>query len=125
MPVVRRADSRRTTTPNATMTTHASPTQGDTTRLAVWTVAMAPGASGPDHVFDVEQVWTALGGAAVVDLDGERLTVGPGDTLVLPADAMRRVHADADAGFTAVVAAPAGARAVQPGAEPVLPPWIA
>jgi quercetin dioxygenase-like cupin family protein len=125
VPVVRRADSRRTTTPNATMTTHASPTQGGTARLAVWTVAMAPGASGPDHVFDVEQVWTALDGAAVVDLDGERLTVGPGDTLVLPADAPRRVHADADAGFTAVVAAPAGALAVQPGAEPVLPPWIA
>jgi quercetin dioxygenase-like cupin family protein len=125
VPVVRHADSRRTTTPNATMTTHASPTQGGTGRIAMWTVAMAPGAAGPDHVFDVEQVWTVLAGTVTVDLDGERSAAGPGDTLVLPPDVPRRVHADPAAGCTAVVAAPAGARATQPGAAPVLPPWIA
>lgn len=125
MPVVPHADHRRTTTPNATMTTHASPTQGGTGALAVWTVVMGPGAAGPDHTVDVEQVWTVLAGAASVDLDGERLTVGPGDALVLPPHAPRRVHADPAAGLTALVAAPAGARAAQPGAEPVCPPWIA
>jgi hypothetical protein len=35
------------------------------------------------------------------------------------------VLADASTGFTAVVAAPAGARASVPGGEPVLPAWIA
>ncbi|WP_433555581.1 cupin domain-containing protein [Pseudonocardia xinjiangensis] len=124
MPVIRHADSRRTTTPNAVVTTHASPTQGGSA-LAVWRVEMAAGAAGPQHSFDVEQVWTALDGAATVDLDGETLTVQVGDTVVMPVGVQRRVHADATAGFTAVVAAPAGARATVPGGDPVLPAWIA
>jgi quercetin dioxygenase-like cupin family protein len=124
VPVIRNAESRRTATPNAVMTTHASPTQGGA-GLAVWRVEMAPSASGPAHTFDAEQVWTVLDGGATVELDGERHTVERGDTLVLPAGLRRRVHADAGAGFTAVVAAPAGAMATPDGGEPVLPPWIA
>jgi quercetin dioxygenase-like cupin family protein len=124
MPVVRHADARRTSTPNATMTTYASPTVGGAT-TALWRVEMTPGASGPHHTFDVEQIWTVLDGAATVELDGEQAGVGPGDTLVLPAGAPRRIHADPRAGFTAIVTAPAGALATAAGAEPVLPPWIA
>jgi quercetin dioxygenase-like cupin family protein len=125
MPVIRHADSRCTTTPNGVMTTHASPTQGGST-LAVWRVKMAAGAAGPQHSFDTDQVWTALDGAATVELDGETLTVLPGDTVVMPVGAQRQVFADASAGFAAVVAAPAGARASVPGGgEPVLPAWIA
>ena len=123
MPVVRHADVRRTTTPNATMTTHASPTQGAATALAMWTVEMAPGAAGPLHTFDVEQVWTVLDGHATVDIAGERHDVGPGDTVVLAPGVPRRVHA-VDR-FRAMVAAPTGARAVPADGEPVLPPWIA
>ncbi|MBW0124436.1 cupin domain-containing protein [Pseudonocardia oceani] len=123
MPVVRHADARRTTTPNATMTTHASPTQGGSAQLAVWTVEMTPGAAGPPHTFDVEQVWTVLDGRVRADVDDEHHDLGPGDVLVLPAGAVRRVHA-VDA-FRAVVAAPAGARATPVDGEPVLPPWIA
>jgi quercetin dioxygenase-like cupin family protein len=125
MPVIRHADSRRTTTPNGVMTTHASPTQGGST-LAVWRVEMAAGAAGPQHSFDTEQVWTAVDGGATVELDGEALSVRPGDTVVMPVGVQRRVVADPAAGFAAVVAAPAGARASVPGGgEPVLPAWIA
>jgi quercetin dioxygenase-like cupin family protein len=124
VPVIRHAESRRNATPNAVMTTHASPTQGSA-GLAMWRVEMAPSASGPAHTFDVEQVWTVLEGGATVELDDERHAVGPGDTLVFPAGLRRRVHADADSGFIAVAAAPAGAKATPIGGEPVLPPWIA
>lgn len=123
MPLVRHADARRTATPNATMTTHASPTQGATTRLAVWSVEMTPGAAGPEHAFDVEQVWTVLDGRATARVDGTDHDLGPGDALVLPAGVPRRIHAVEP--FRAVVAAPAGARATPVGGEPVLPPWIA
>ena len=122
MPVVHRSDHRRTVTPNATMTTHASPTQGGA-GLAVWTVEMAPGAVGPLHSFDAEQVWTVLDGSAGVELADERHELTAGDTVVMPAGALRRVHAGE--GFRAVVAAPAGARATAGDADPVLPPWIA
>ncbi len=125
MPVVRSTDARRSSTPNATTTTFASPTLGGA-QVALWRVEMVPGASGPLHWFDVEQVWTVLDGAATVELDGEPVVVGPGDTLVLPPQVPRQVHADPEAGLTAIVTAPGGALASVPGgADPVLPPWIA
>ena len=60
--VVRNANIRRTQTPNATMTTLASPTLGATEGLSLWKVEMAAGASGPRHVFDSEQLWTVQAG---------------------------------------------------------------
>jgi quercetin dioxygenase-like cupin family protein len=111
MTVIRRADSRRTETPNAVMTTLASPTQGGAAGQAVWRVDMSPGQTGPLHAWDAEQVWTVLAGAAAVELDGEEIEVGQGDTVIMPADAPRRVTADPVGGLAAIVVAPAGARA--------------
>ncbi|MFC7620752.1 cupin domain-containing protein [Microlunatus sp. GCM10028923] len=120
---IRRADARRTETPNAVMITLASPTQGNS-GLALWQVEMEAGKTGPDHTFDVEQIWTWLSGSATVSVDARPIDVRDGDTLVIPAEVPRRVHTDA--GFTAIVAAAAGARASTPGGgDPVLPPWIA
>ncbi|MFB7476382.1 cupin domain-containing protein [Kitasatospora sp. NPDC056184] len=123
MSVIRHADARRTETPNAVMTTCASPTQGGT-GLAVWRVEMESACTGPRHAMDTEQVWTFLTGSAVVELDGEELLLGAGDTLVLPADAPRRLRSDE--GFTAVVASPAPSTAhnLDTG-DRVTPPWIA
>jgi quercetin dioxygenase-like cupin family protein len=89
-----RADAtRRTETPNATMTTLASPTLGATAGLSLWWVQMAAGSSGPRHVFDSEQVWTAVDGRVTVQLGADRHELGPGDTLVVPAGAERQIHA--------------------------------
>ncbi|WP_424536008.1 cupin domain-containing protein [Sphaerisporangium viridialbum] len=136
MPIIRHAESRRTETPNAVMTTFASPTQGGA-GLAVWHVEMRPGQSGPLHAFDTEQVWTFLSGAATVVLDGEKLEIEPGNTLVMPADVRRQVFAGQD-GMTAIVAAPAGCRAYTPDGpvdvpaacavpdgDKLLPAWVA
>jgi quercetin dioxygenase-like cupin family protein len=135
MPVIRRAETRRTETPNAVMTTLASPTQGGAGQ-AVWRVDMRPGQAGPLHAIDTEQVWTVLDGGATVELDGQALTVGPGDTVILPADAPRRVSADPAAGFAAIAVAPAGTRAytidgtrVAPGCavpdgDKLVPAWV-
>ncbi|MEU8266429.1 cupin domain-containing protein [Sphaerisporangium sp. NPDC049002] len=112
MPIIRNAESRVTETPNAVMTTFASPTQGGA-GLSVWRVDMRSGQTGPLHAFDTEQVWTFLSGATTVVLDGEKLDMEPGDTLVIPADVRRQVFAGED-GMTAIVAAPAGSRAYTP-----------
>ncbi|MFI6283378.1 cupin domain-containing protein [Streptomyces sp. NPDC051018] len=123
MPVIRHAQSRRTETPNAVVTTLASPTLGGAGQ-ALWRVDMRPGAEGPLHTIDAEQVWTVLDGGATVELAGERLTVRPGDTIVMPATVLRRVHADPDAGFAAIVSAPPGAHAAAPdGTGRTVPPW--
>jgi quercetin dioxygenase-like cupin family protein len=137
MTLIRDAESRRTGTPNGTMTTFATPTQGGTEGIALWRVDMAPGRTGPLHAFDTEQIWTFLHGTATIDLDGRKLEAGPGDTVVLPADVPRQLTSRPDAGFTAVVAAHAGCLAYDPdaivddakcdiapqGHERLVPPW--
>jgi quercetin dioxygenase-like cupin family protein len=135
MPVIRHADSRRTETPNAVMTTLASPTQGGAGH-SVWRVDMRPGQAGPLHAIDAEQVWTVLDGGATVELDGHSHSVGPGDTLVMSADMPRRVSADPAAGFAAIVVAHPSMRAYTieathvsptcavPDGDKLVPAWI-
>src|ERR1700761_9015837 len=104
MTIVRHAESRRTETPNAAMTTLASPTLGGA-RSAIWRTEVKPGVQGPLHTFDAEQIWTFLDGKATIELDAETLTATPGDTAVLPAHTTRRLTAGPD-GYTAIVTAP-------------------
>jgi quercetin dioxygenase-like cupin family protein len=107
------------------MTTFASPTQGGASR-SLWRVDAKPGAVGPVHDFDSEQVWSWVAGAATVELGGDTFAVAAGDVVVMPARTVRRVLADPAGGYTAIVAAPAGARALAAdGADYGVPPWIA
>ncbi|MEV7802331.1 cupin domain-containing protein [Microbispora sp. NPDC088329] len=137
MPVIRSADSRRSTTPNGVMTTLASPTQGGATQ-AVWRVDMPAGNSGPYHACDGEQVWTFLSGEATVELGDETFAAATGDTVVLPANVGRQVHAGTQSGFSAIVVAPAGCEVYNPGgvsapdacdlaprgSDRLVPPWV-
>jgi quercetin dioxygenase-like cupin family protein len=87
------AAMRRTETPNAVMTTLASPSQGPTGQLSVWKIEMRPGQRGPLHVFDSEQVWHVLAGEIDFAVDGEVVHLRAGDAVVLPATAERQVTA--------------------------------
>ncbi|MEU8249838.1 cupin [Nonomuraea sp. NPDC048916] len=125
MTVIRDGEARRSETPGGVMTTFASPSQGGASR-SIWRVDAKPGVAGPVHDFDSEQVWTWIGGAATVELGDETFHVAPGDTVVMPARTLRRVLADPDEGYTAVVTAAAGARALATdGGDYGVPPWIA
>lgn len=121
---VRAADTRRTETPNATMTTLASPTLGPTTRLSAWRVEMKRGQQGPIHAFTSEQVWTTLAGEVAIAVDGNTSVLAPGDTLVVPGRVERQVSALADAEL--LVAGYGDAQVCLPGkdANPRTPPWI-
>src|ERR1700730_10062933 len=135
MPLIRHADSRRTETPNAVMTPNPMAPQGGPGH-AYWRVEMRAGQAGPLHVIDTEQVWTVLDGGATVELDGQVLTAGHGDTLGLPADAPRRVSGDPAAGFAAIAVAPPGTRAYPldgstvsptcavPDGDKLVPAWV-
>lgn len=91
--LIRRAQARTTATPNAIMTTLASPTLGATTGRSLWLVEMAADARGPLHVFDSEQIWTLLSGRATIDVAGVSQPLDQGDTLVIPGGAERQVQA--------------------------------
>ncbi|HEY9524032.1 MAG TPA: cupin domain-containing protein [Thermopolyspora sp.] len=135
MPVIRRAESRRTETPAAVMTTLASPTQGGAAH-ALWRVDMRAGRQGPMHSIDTEQVWTVLEGGATAEIGDQTVTIDRGDTLVIPADVPRRVTAHPVHGLAAIVVAPVGMRAYAPGVDvdphcatpdggKLIPAWVA
>ncbi len=94
--VIRLAERRRSKTPAGVMTTLASPTLGGTAGLSMWEVAMTAGASGPLHVFDSEQIWTVLDGDLSVTVAGQCQDIGPGETVVIPADLERQIVARTD-----------------------------
>ncbi|MCE3553077.1 cupin domain-containing protein [Pseudonocardia sp. RS11V-5] len=124
MTVVRRADRRTHETPNAVMTTLASPTLGGAAQ-SLWQVRMRPGQAGPDHVMDVEQVWTVVdGGMTLRTAEGEAvLTVG--DSAVLPAGAARRIGAHPERGLSALVTGSGAGRALLPdGTDRGVPDWV-
>ncbi|MEU9181101.1 cupin domain-containing protein [Streptomyces sp. NPDC048550] len=81
-----------TESPNARMTGLAAPSRGST-ELSTWTVAMEAGRSGPEHSVSREQVWTVTSGVLEVTCAGRTEKIAAGQTLVLPPDALRRVHA--------------------------------
>ena len=59
--IVRAKSMRRSETPNAVMTTLASPTRRRKS-VSAWRIVMHPGQQGPRHVFNREQVWHVLSG---------------------------------------------------------------
>ena len=122
--LVRAAQARRTQTPNALMTTLASPSQGPTAGLSMWLVEMRAGQQGPPHVFDSEQVWHLLAGHAEITANGERLVIGPGDTVVLPAGTERQVTARADAQLIVCGRGDAVVHVPGEAAPRGTPPWI-
>ncbi|MEU0661110.1 VOC family protein [Streptomyces lavendulocolor] len=81
-----------TVSPNATMTGLASPSRGSA-ELSTWTVLMEADATGPEHSISREQVWTVTVGALEVTCDGRTEKVQAGQSLVLPPDLVRRIHA--------------------------------
>ena len=91
--LVKRADARTTVTPNATMTTLASPTLGETSGRSLWLVEMTAGALGPAHVIDTEQIWTVIDGQAAIQIEDVAHPLDAGDTLVILAGTQRQVHA--------------------------------
>lgn len=132
MPVIRSTEARVTKTPNAVMTTYASPTQGGTD-TALWRVDMPPAISGPLHVIDTEQIWTIIAGALTITIDSEQFAATTGDTLILPANTPRQLHSHPESGFSAIATSPAHSHAYVPTTDPdsdsespqITPPWIA
>ncbi|WP_026876101.1 cupin domain-containing protein [Jiangella gansuensis] len=119
--------ARLTETPNASMITLASPTQGGTKTLSLWRVTMRPGQRGPQHTFDVEQAWHLLDGTATIAVDAESIDLTSGDTVVLPAGIPRQVGTDSGAVFVVTGLASGSATPISPDGpgEPVSPAWIA
>ena len=104
-------------TPNAVMRRYPG------TATAVWRTEMVPGATGPEHVFDVEQVVVVVEGRLRVTVQDETLVAGPGDAITLPAGLTRQLANDADGPLVAISSAPPGGTAQVGDAGGVPVPW--
>ena len=119
---IRLDDARTTETPAATMRTYASPTTPMPADVAVWRTEMAAGASGPLHTVDTDQVVVVVRGRLSAEIDGSRSQVPAGDSVVLPAGALRRLTAGEDGLVTLTASTPAATARVGDG-DPVPVPW--
>lgn len=122
--VTRSSDIRTSETPNAVMTTLASPSLSGTRDLSLWRVHAKAGAVGPINAFDSEQIWTLMTGEASFVVDGEMIALGEGDTIHLAATATRQMTIAADAEF--IASGYGSAKVTAPGADSdgMTPPWI-
>ena len=122
MRIVSPSKDRTTTTPNATMTTLAAPSQGSV-ELSTWLVHMNEGAAGPVHAIDREQVWTTTLGRLSFTVDGTVHHAEPGQAAVIPAGVLRQISA-VDGPAEAIVCMPAGGTASTPeNPGPIPLPW--
>jgi quercetin dioxygenase-like cupin family protein len=121
---IRSGEARRTETPNAHMTTLASPSQGHTSELSMWLVDMREGQRGPLHVFDVEQIWHVLQGQVAIAVESENVVMAPGDTVVLAAGRRRQVTALTDAQLVVCGRADVTVSVVGEATARGVPPWI-
>ena len=71
--------------------TVAGPLQGLET-LEVWVQTVEPGAATPVHRHDCEEAIVILAGSGVLDLEGREEAFGPGETLVIPRNAVHQVR---------------------------------
>ena len=121
MKVMRVEDAPAVTTPNAVMRTYASPATNGAA-VAVWRTEMAGGAQGPRHVVSEDQVLVVLEGEASVDLDGQTMVLGSGDSVLLPRG-VERVVASRGRPLTMLTCGVPAASATVDGGEPVAIPW--
>jgi quercetin dioxygenase-like cupin family protein len=122
--LIRAHEVRRTETPNAVMNTLASPSQGATRDLSMWTVQMRAGQRGPLHSFDSEQIWHLLDGKVQIVTDGKQFALGVGDTAVLAAGLERQVTALSDAQMLVCGRGTAVASVSGEAAPRGVPAWI-
>ena len=83
-----------------------------------------PGAVGPPHLHDREEVMVQLSGSARVAVGGEVFELSPGDALIVAPNAEHRVEGVGDSGGEWLIVAPAGVRFFSPAdGREVSPSW--
>src|SRR4051795_230806 len=70
---------------------YAAPSRGSA-EVSLWLIELAPGSTSPRHHMSREEVFLALDGHAVADVEGTEHPLGPGDCLILPAGTDFTLH---------------------------------
>lgn len=122
MPLIQGATAPTFSLPHATFTGLAAPSRG-AVETSVWRTVLAPRSGGAPHSLTREEIFVAITGRAVAEIDGERIEMTAGDALVVPADRTLSLSNPHDEPFEAVCVFPVGGQAKQGDADPFIPPW--
>jgi mannose-6-phosphate isomerase-like protein (cupin superfamily) len=106
----------------ASFTSLATPSRGSKD-TSVWQVEIQPGTPATPHRLTREEVFVILGGSALVHIDGESATAGPGDVVVVPAAVDFEIVAGGAEPLRALCCLPVGGQARLADGEPFTPPW--
>ncbi len=120
--LIRQEEAPRFEVHGATVIGYASPKRGSS-RLAIWRVTLAAGASSPQHSLDADEIFTCLSGAADFFVDGGVVRVAAGDALTIVAGTEFRFSVVGSEPFSAMACVPSGCRARVEGGEAFEPPW--
>ncbi|NUP49242.1 MAG: cupin domain-containing protein [Catenulispora sp.] len=100
----------------------AVPSRGSA-ELAIWALDLAPGARSEPHSMDREEVFIVISGQISATVDGEAVLAGPGDAIVVPANAELQLgNASAEEPAQATAATSVGMIATV-GGNAFPPPW--
>jgi quercetin dioxygenase-like cupin family protein len=124
MPIIRASLAPLFTVPGLTVTGLAAPSRG-ACETCVWRLALAAHTPGAPHSLDREEIFVALTGRAVATVGDDRLELGPGDALIVPARQAFSLANPHDEPFEALAVLPVGGLAAMPEGAPFAPPWTA
>lgn len=100
----------------------AVPSRGSA-ELAIWTLDLAPGAQSEPHSMDREEVFVVISGRVSATVDGVSVLAGPGDAIVVPANAELQLgNASSDEPAQATAVTSVGMIATV-GGNTFPPPW--
>ncbi len=122
MPIIAAGSAPQLAIPGLHVVGRAAPSRG-ARESCVWEVEVAPGAPGTPHQVSREEIFLCLDGRAEAEVGGERVALGPGDTLVVPANTSFKLANPGTEPFRAVCVLPVGGQALLPGGAPFTPPW--
>lgn len=100
----------------------ATPSRG-ASEVSVIRQRQLPGGDNPAHLHDREEVMIVAAGRVVVAVAADRIDLGPGDTLIVPARTPHRVTNPGEEPAEWLLVAPAGVRFLKTDGTDADPPW--
>jgi quercetin dioxygenase-like cupin family protein len=123
MTVIRQADLRYIETPGGNFgAAVATPSKG-AVDVSIIRQRQTPGGANPSHTHNREEVMLILSGEVTVVLDAEPVTLGNGDSLIIPAGIAHQIENRSAQDAEWLLLAPAGVEFIKSTGEKGTPPW--
>jgi quercetin dioxygenase-like cupin family protein len=123
MTVIRQTELRYIETPGGNYgAAVATPSKG-AVDVSIIRQRQTPGGANPAHTHNREEVMLILSGETTVVLNGDLITLGQGDSLIIPAGTAHHIENRGAEDAEWLLLAPAGVEFIKSTGENGTPPW--